>query len=309
MPLTFSVITPSYNQGQFIERTIESVLSQQGVCFEYLICDGGSSDETLTILKGYQDRLHWVSEPDGGQADAINKGIRQTTGDIIAWINSDDIYYPLALSKVQEIFMAHPEVQVIYGDAYHIDRDDRILEPYPTAPWNYRQLKEVCFLCQPATFFHRRMVDHYGYLNPQLKFCMDYELWLRYGKDHAFFYLPEVLAGSRLYQDNKTLGQRVAVHYEINQMLAQKFLLAPEKWVLDYASTVVEERDKTRSPHGTTLDVDLQRMNEFVLEVCCSYARWRYGLIAPATAWRLVRWIAVTYYRWWEGRLFSKPRP
>jgi hypothetical protein len=101
----------------------------------------------------------------------------------------------------------------------------------------------------------------------------------------------------------------VAVHYEINQMLARKFLISPEKWVLDYASIVVEERNKAKNRDGTNLDAELQRMNEFVLEVCRSYARWRYGLIAPATAWRLVRWIAVTYYHWCEGRLSLKPRP
>jgi glycosyltransferase involved in cell wall biosynthesis len=309
MPPTFSVITPSYNQGQFIERTIQSVLSQQGVSFEYLVCDGGSTDETVTILQRYQDHLHWLSEPDRGQADAINKGISQTTGEVIAWLNSDDIYYPSALSKVQAIFLAHPEVQVVYGDAYHIDRDDRILEPYPTAPWNYRQLRQVCFLCQPATFFRRQLVEQYGLLDAQLKFCMDYELWLRYGKQTDFFYLPEVLAGSRLYEDNKTLGQRVAVHREINQMLAQKFLISPEKWVLDYASIVVEERDKAKKRNGTNLDVEVQRMNEFVLEVCRSYARWRYGLISPATARRLMNWIQVTYYRWFRSRLSLKPRP
>ncbi|NJL47129.1 MAG: glycosyltransferase [Leptolyngbyaceae cyanobacterium SM2_5_2] len=273
MTLTFSVITPSYNQGQFIERTIQSVLSQDGVVLEYLVCDGGSSDQTIDVLRQYQHRLRWVSEPDGGQADAVNKGIEQTTGDIIAWLNSDDVYYPAALSRVQHIFETHPEVQVVYGDAYHIDENDGVIELYPTASWDYQTLKEVCFLCQPATFFRRQLVEKHGLLDISLKFCMDYELWLRYGKITNFFYLPQVLAGSRLYQDTKTLGQRVAVHYEINEMMVSKFTFSPEKWVLAYASVLVEDRDKAEGRDPTDLGVQVQRTNEFFLEAFRGYQR------------------------------------
>ncbi|HSM83557.1 MAG TPA: glycosyltransferase family 2 protein [Nodosilinea sp.] len=296
MTLTFSVVTPSYNQGLFIERTIQSVLAQTHVAFDYMVCDGGSTDGTVGILKQYQNHLRWVSEPDGGQADAVNKGIRATSGDIIAWINSDDVYYPDAFSKVQHIFLTHPEVQVVYGQANHIDRDDGFIEPYPTEPWNYRRLKEICFLCQPAVFFRRQLVTDYGELDASLRFCMDYELWLRYGRHSEFFYLPQLLAGSRFYQDTKTLGQRAAVHYEINDMLKAKFSRSPERWVLAYASVLVEEREKAEGQVGGSLRASVQRVNQFCVEAFRGYRRWRNFVVSPATVWQISRWIGAAYY-------------
>ncbi|MFM7646925.1 MAG: glycosyltransferase family 2 protein [Cyanobium sp.] len=241
MTVNFSVITPSYNQGQFIARTIDSVLQQQiNVDLEYVIFDGGSTDNTVAILQGYGALLSWVSQPDHGQADAVNQGIDATTGDIIAWINSDDIYYPSTLKKVKQIFKTHPEVDVIYGDAHHIDQNDQVMQTYPSHPWSYRYLQQDCFICQPATFFRRRLVHRYGPLDPTLRYCMDYELWLRYGQQVDFYYLPEVLAGSRLYKTNKTLGQSVAVHQEIKAMLERRLGTIPANWLIGSALAQVE---------------------------------------------------------------------
>ncbi|MEA5448423.1 glycosyltransferase family 2 protein [Leptolyngbya sp. CCNP1308] len=303
MTLTFSVVTPSYNQGLFIERTIQSVLAQTDVAFDYMVCDGGSTDQTVGVLKQYQHQLRWVSEPDGGQADAVNKGIRSTRGDIIAWINSDDVYYPEAFRQVQQVFLTHPEVQVVYGQANHIDRDDKFIESYPTEPWNYRRLREICFLCQPAVFFRRQMVQNYGDLDANLKFCMDYEFWLRYGQHTDFFYLPKPLAGSRFYQDTKTLGQRVAVHYEINDMLKAKFSRSPERWVLAYASVSVEEREKLEGSDVGNLLAPVQRINEFCAEAFHGYRRWRNFAVSPSTIWQIARWIAAAYYHWLRSKV------
>jgi len=297
MSLRFSVITPSYNQGKFLERTIQSVLQQTGAELEYVIFDGGSSDETLTILQNYQDRVKWESSPDEGQGDAVNKGIQATSGDIIAWLNSDDIYYPGALSKVQKIFETHPEVQVVYGDAHHISVHDAIIEPYPTEQWNYRRLKNFCFICQPATFFRRQMVEAYGLLDANLKFCMDYELWLRYGQHTNFYYLPEVLAGSRFYDTNKTLGQRVAVHYEINDMLKRKFTRSPGKWVVAYAAVLVEERSKNGYYSPESFQTQLHRVRDFIREAFQSHRRWRHSRFSPVSVWKIARWVAVSYFR------------
>lgn len=274
MKPVISIVTPSFNQGQFIERTIQSVLTQGINKLEYFVADGGSSDGTLDIIKKYNDRLFYVSEKDYGQADAVNKGIKATTGDIIGWLNSDDIYYPGALSAVIRHFTVHPDIDVVYGDAYHIDENDQILEPYYTEDWDYAKLKEVCFLCQPAVFFRRRVVKEVGLLDQSLAYCMDYDYWLRLGKIRPFGRLHQYLAGSRMYKNNKTLGSRVAVHKEINNMFRQKMGDIPDKWIYAYSHAVVEGK-------GFRRDTIIQKI--------------KYILVMTS--------VAIYSFFWWKHRL------
>ncbi len=247
-----TIITPSYNQGQFISKTIESLLAQGIDEIEYLVMDGGSNDKTIEVLKAYGDRIKWVSEPDEGQAHAVNKGLAQAQGEIIGWLNSDDIFYPGALKKILEVFEAYPEVDVIYGMADHIDADDCIIEPYPTESWDYERLKETCFICQPALFFRKQVVEKFGPLDKKLKYCMDYEYWLRIGLEIDFYFLKEKLAGSRLYDENKTLGSRVPVHLEIMDMFKDNFGKVPHKWLLAHSHYVAEEEFNKTPVEGLT---------------------------------------------------------
>lgn len=249
--LFFSVITPSYQQGKFIEDTIKSVFNQKGISsdkIDYIVCDAESTDQTLDVLRKYEDQLRWTSEPDSGQADAVNKGIRMTEGDIIAWINSDDIYYPNTFAIVQKIFLDNLDVNVVYGNANWIDESGGFLVQYPVEKWDYKRLWENNYICQPSVFFRRSIVDELGALNIELNYCMDYELWLRYGENNPFHYIQSTLSGSRIYNTNKSVGTRLDAHQEVNNMLLKKISYVPTTWIISYALVKSErENDLDRS--------------------------------------------------------------
>ena len=232
-PIT--VVTPSFNQARFIGETIESVLRQGYPNLEYVVVDGGSTDGTQDILRRYGDRLRWISERDRGQADAVNKGVALAHGDIIGWLNSDDTYAPGALHRVARVFAASPDVGVVYGDADHVLEDGAHYGPYPTSSFDYQRLAETCFICQPAAFITRRAFDDVGGVDSELQFCMDYDLWIRMGRQHRFVYLGEVLAQSRLHDRTKTLGSRRAVIEEILATVKRHYGVVPFEWVYEYA--------------------------------------------------------------------------
>lgn len=269
-----SVVTPSYNQGQFIQRTLESVASQGGAEIEHVVFDGGSTDDTVEVLKRFGNGIRWTSEKDKGQTDAVNKGLRATDGEIIGWLNSDDIYYTDAIARVVAFFETHPDVDVIYGMADHIDLVDYAFEAYPTEPWNFERLRDTCFICQPAAFFRRRVVEQHGLLDERLNYCMDYEYWLRLGKAGArFAYLEHKLAGSRLYAENKTLGARLKVHAEINDMQKSLFGVVPDRWIWNYAHAVIDERvDRKVYPRWFAL--------RMIIVMLLAARRWN-GRISP----------------------------
>ena len=255
-----SIVTPSYQQGQFIERTLQSVASQvvPGFEIEHVVFDGGSSDSTVEILKRFSPAVRWNSKKDKGQTDAVNQGICATDGEIIGWLNSDDVYYSGAIATVAAYFKANPEVDVVYGMADHIDLEDFAFESYPSEPWDFERLQETCFICQPALFFRRRVVEQYGLLDETLSYCMDYEYWLRLGRAGVrFAYLEKKLAGSRLYADNKTLGSRVKVHKEINDMFKRMFGKVPDRWLFNYAHVVIGERLEASVPRSKLIMLEL----------------------------------------------------
>ena len=191
--------------------------------------DGGSSDETVDILKDYGNRLTWVSEADRGQASAINKGWRGGRGAIVAYLNSDDTYLPGAVERAVSELSAHPEAGAVYGEGYHVDEVGRVLRRYPTEPFDLARLAETCFICQPTVFVRREVVERVGYLDEALQFCMDYDLWIRVGRVTTFARVSDFLATTRLHADTKTLGHRVQAHAEILRTVRQHFQIRAPK--------------------------------------------------------------------------------
>lgn len=218
--MRISVVIPSYQQADYLRATLDSVLWQGIREVEVIVRDGGSTDGSVAILREYAGLIDWVSQPDYGQAHAINEGLRVATGEIVAYLNSDDVYYPGALARVRAYFTAHPECWFLYGDADHLHADGSVMEPYYCEPWDYEHLQEICFLCQPAVFWRQAALERFGFFDDTLHFALDYDYWLRAGRETPFHYLQgECLAGSRLHDQTKTLGQRVKAHREILQVV------------------------------------------------------------------------------------------
>ena len=238
LPLV-SVVTPSFNHGRFIRETIESVLSQSYPRIEYLVMDGGSTDDTVEILKSYGDRVTWISEPDRGQTDAINKGWRRARGAIVAYLNSDDTYLPGAVAKAVTALQAHPRAGAVYGEGYHVDEAGRVIERYPTEPFDLARLGQTCFICQPTVFLRRDVVEHLGYLDESRRYCMDYDLWIRLAQVSRFVYLPEFLATTRMHPATVTSALRVPVHAEILDTVYRHFGRVSSQWVHGYAHAVL----------------------------------------------------------------------
>jgi len=209
-----SVVTPSYNQGDFIRDTIESVLTQDYPNIEYIVIDGGSSDKTVDILKSYNGKFNWVSEKDKGQSDAINKGIARSHGSIVTWLCSDDSYLPGAVLKVVEEFRRNPNVDIIYGDVYYSDIKNKPRMLFKGRQFDLREAISTSFnpIPQASSFIKRSAWEKVGGLRESLRFIMDWDLWLRMGKDGCnLHYIPEILANARMQPYSKTVAGSAGV--------------------------------------------------------------------------------------------------
>jgi len=218
-----SIITPSFNQAPFLRRTIESVLEQDYPNLEYIIRDGASTDGSPEIIRGYADRLaDWESIADRGQTDAINQGFARAQGKYLAWLNSDDIYYPGAVREAVDYLEAHPEAGMVYGDCDFIDAHDRVIGRFPAAQTDYARLRRgYVHVPQAAAFFRRDLWEKVGPLDPDFFFAMDYDLWVRLAAEAPLVYLPgRAWAGFRLHGEAKTIAaddrcwpEMLKVHY------------------------------------------------------------------------------------------------
>jgi glycosyltransferase involved in cell wall biosynthesis len=232
--LLVSIVTPSYNQGTYLDQAIQSVLSQDYPFIEYIIMDGGSKDNSVEVIQRYADRLVcWESQPDRGQAHAINKGLLRAKGEIMGWLNSDDVLLPSTVSDVVRAFDQNPEVDVVYGRLERMDARGRVI-PTPVLPkdrlvFSKEYVVGECLVNQPGSFWRRRIMEKAGMLEERLVYALDYELWIRMALSGArFLHLPQVVAQFRLSEDTKTVSRSAAMAQEqlsvLEKLLAQRDL-------------------------------------------------------------------------------------
>lgn len=205
-----SIITPSFNQGHFIKETIDSVLNQNYPNLEYIVMDGGSTDNTVEILKSYGNKITWVSKKDKGQTDAINKGLKKATGDIIAYLNSDDVYLPNTLNTVSEYFVNHQDAFIVTGDYFIIDANGKKIQSYvatykkmlrknPTI----EKLAIANYIIQPSTFWRKEVFKEVGLFDESLRYCMDFDYWLRTMKLFKLHVLSNHFSLFRIHGESK----------------------------------------------------------------------------------------------------------
>lgn len=223
-----SVITPTFNQADFIRDTLESVLTQDYPNIEYIVFDDGSTDETPGILSGYTGRLEWESQANMGQTPTINKGWERSHGDIITWLNSDDTFMPGAVSKAVDYFQKHPDIDIVFGDSLFTSADGSPIETTkPQVGFNYRDLVAKCHnpIAQPSAFIRRSVIEDIGLLDPAYYYFMDWDFWLRAGIDHSIAYFPELLSTYRLHEASKTVAQTAKAAPELEYMYRKFFAL------------------------------------------------------------------------------------
>ncbi len=201
-----TIVTPSYNQAAYLEETILSVLNQDYPNLEYIIVDGGSTDGSVEIIKKYKERLAWwVSEPDSGQSEAINKGFARATGDIFNWLNSDDILYPDAIRVAVHFMKKHPQCEVVYGNRVEINSKGRIIDVFEPVSLNKTLAKFALRIPQETSFFTADLWRRVNGLNESLHFVMDSDLWYRFIRETDFFHIPEFMGAYRNHEESKSV--------------------------------------------------------------------------------------------------------
>ncbi len=248
-----SIVTPSLNQGEFIEATIQSVLGQDYRPIEYLVVDGGSTDSTLHILERYRDRVPFMSEPDRGKAEAIQKGFSLTSGEIVAWINSDDTYMPGAVSKAVDVLMNSPHCIGVYGGIDFIDRAGVRLHTWLSDEFSRFRIARLSYIPQQSCFVRRSAIEEFGGPDLSFEIAVDYELWLRLTVREPMVRIPHALASWRLYDEIGSLKQRRAQTEAMIRAASLHFSRVSHTWFLLYAQILLHDLSTVRgffTPHS-----------------------------------------------------------
>jgi len=206
-----SIITPSYNQAAFLEKTMRSVLEQDYPSIEYMVVDGGSNDGSVDIIKRYTDRLRWwVSEKDSGQAEAINKGLTRAKGEFVAWLNSDDYLLPGTVAAAVQALQENPNASFVYGNVRVVTLDGQVLNTLTYQDWQLSDLMSFHIIGQPAVFMRRSALEKTGFLDTSYHFLLDHQLWIRLAATGEMKYVPQLWACAHYHEDCKNLKQAAA---------------------------------------------------------------------------------------------------
>jgi GT2 family glycosyltransferase len=226
-----SIVTPSFNQAAYLEQTILSVLEQDHTHIEYIVVDGASTDHSVDIIRKYESKLAWwFSEKDNGQADAINKGFARATGEIVAWLNSDDYYLAGTVSAAVKIFEEHPEVVLVYGNMLAVDEHGKTFNTLNYKQWTLEDL--LCFqiIGQPAVFMRRSALQTTGGLDPTFHFLLDHHLWIRIAQHGKILHVDQTWSAARYHAEAKNIAKAAEFGREAFRILdavAQDENLAP----------------------------------------------------------------------------------
>lgn len=217
--------------ARFLRETVGSVLGQTYPHVEYVVLDGGSTDGSVDVLRSYGERFRWRSAPDGGAAAAIAEGLREARGEILGWVNADDLLLPGAVAGAVAAFERHPEAAAVYGDAWWTDEAGVMLEPYPVRADAQGQLANECGICQPGCFFRAEAYRAAGGIDPAWRSAFDYDLWIRLARQGRLVHVEQDWARSRMHRGNKTLGQRGEAFTEGMAVLDRHFGYVPPHWI------------------------------------------------------------------------------
>lgn len=251
MPIPrLTVLTPTMNAARFLEETLRSV-NDQGDDVEHIVIDGGSIDATLEIAARFP-RVRVLTGSDEGQADAVNRGLAAASAPVVAVVNGDDILYPGAASRALAELERRPDTEAVFGDAMHIDVAGAVIGPYPTGDPAAEAFALGCYICQPAAFVRRDAARAIGY-DKTLHVAMDYDFWIRFARTYRLTRIPGVLAGSRMYPENKTFARRGDVYRETQRILKRHFGYVPYAWTYAYTDWLVDRTDQFFIPARKTL--------------------------------------------------------
>lgn len=298
-PPLVSIVTPSFNQAHFLEVTIRSVLEQDYPRIEYMVVDGASTDGSVEIIRKYAEilvseglpsdrRKHivswWVSEKDSGQAEAINKGLARASGEIIAWLNSDDFYLPGAVTAAVKAFEAHPQAGLVYGDTVAVDEKGEVIHFPRYAQWSLQDLLTFHILGQPAVFMRREVLLKAGLLDPSFHFLLDHHLWIRMAALAPMVYVPERWAAGRFHESAKNVAQAAKFGEEAFRIL---------EWAQSDPRVSGTWRQVSRQSRAAALRINGRYLLDAGKAPQAFQSYWRSLVTHPATA--LVEWKRILF--------------